>query len=120
MRELSRKIYTIPFSFCDTVRALLCTGPERRLNMKIGDEVFVHGFVDEIRVDQVIIKNRGGYFGTLPDEVHPLSVTLHGVWKTAKDGKYVCSVCGLPAPGGGLTNYCPNCGAKMDGERREE
>lgn len=40
--------------------------------MKIGDEVFVHGFVDEIRVDQVIINNRGGYFGTLPDEVRTI------------------------------------------------
>ena len=37
MRELSRKIYTIPFSFCDTVRALLCTGPgkERGMNDNI-------------------------------------------------------------------------------------
>lgn len=40
--------------------------------MKIGDEVFVHGFVDEIRVDQVIINNRGGYFGTLPDELRTI------------------------------------------------
>lgn len=32
--------------------------------MKIGDSVFVHGYVDEIRKDCVIIRNRGGYFGT--------------------------------------------------------
>ena len=37
--------------------------------MKIGDEVFVHGYVDEIRKDTVIIRNNGGYFGTTEDEV---------------------------------------------------
>ena len=37
--------------------------------MKIGDEVFVHGYVDEIRNDIVIISNDGGYFGTVPTEI---------------------------------------------------
>lgn len=37
--------------------------------MKIGDEVYVHGYVDEIRNDVVIIRNDGGYFGTIKDEV---------------------------------------------------
>lgn len=37
--------------------------------MKIGDEVFVHGYVDEIRKDCVIIRNDGGYFGTAEDEI---------------------------------------------------
>ena len=37
--------------------------------MKIGDEVIVHGYVDEIRNDVVIIRNDGGYFGTIEDEV---------------------------------------------------
>lgn len=37
--------------------------------MKIGDEVFVHGYIDEIRKDTVIIRNNGGYFGTIPSEV---------------------------------------------------
>ena len=39
--------------------------------MKIGDEVLVHGYVDEIRNDVVIIRNDGGYFGTLPKEIRP-------------------------------------------------
>lgn len=38
--------------------------------MKIGDEVYVHGYVDEIRSDVVIIRNDGGYFGTVPSEVN--------------------------------------------------
>ena len=37
--------------------------------MKIGDEVYVHGYVDEIRNDVVIIYNDGGYFGTVPSEI---------------------------------------------------
>ena len=37
--------------------------------MKIGDEVYVHGYVDEIRKDVIIIRNDGGYFGTVPSEV---------------------------------------------------
>lgn len=37
--------------------------------MKIGDEVYVHGYVDEIREDTVIIRNEGGYFGTCKSEV---------------------------------------------------
>ena len=37
--------------------------------MKIGDSVLVHGYVDEIRKDTVIIRNKGGYFGTVPSEI---------------------------------------------------
>ena len=37
--------------------------------MKIGDEVYVHGYVDEIRNGTIIIRNEGGYFGTALDEV---------------------------------------------------
>lgn len=37
--------------------------------MKIGDRVLIKGIVDEIRKDVVIIKNDGGYFGTVPSEI---------------------------------------------------
>lgn len=37
--------------------------------MKIGDEVYVHGYIDEVRKDVVIIRNEGGYFGTVADEI---------------------------------------------------
>lgn len=37
--------------------------------MKIGDRVYVHGYVDEIRKDCVIIRNDGGYFGTVKSEI---------------------------------------------------
>ena len=37
--------------------------------MKIGDRVYVHGYVDEIRTDTIIIRNDGGYFGTVKSEI---------------------------------------------------
>ena len=37
--------------------------------MKIGDRCFVHGYIDEIRKDTVIVRNDGGYFGTILSEV---------------------------------------------------
>ena len=39
--------------------------------MQIGDEVYVHGYVDEIRNDTVIIRNSAGYFGTSRNEIKP-------------------------------------------------
>lgn len=48
-------------------------------DIRIGDEVYIHGFVDEIRKDTVIIKNIGGYFGTIADEIMPSAQpTLYG------------------------------------------
>ena len=45
--------------------------------MKIGDEVYVHGYVDEIRNDVVIIRNDGGYFGTVEDEIICFTAKFH-------------------------------------------
>ena len=53
---------------------------------------------------------------------------LHGVWNIKEFGitktkKIACSVCGYSEHRGpawgiswGFHNYCPNCGAKMDGK----
>lgn len=48
----------------------------------------------------------------------------HGKWLSREEGclypfweRYTCSECGKHADD---TKYCPNCGAKMDGEREEE
>ena len=43
--------------------------------MRIGDEIYVHGYVDEIRKDTVIIRNNGGYFGTVSNEIVSLGYT---------------------------------------------
>lgn len=37
--------------------------------MRIDDEIYVHGYLDEIRQDKVIIRNEGGYFGTVVGEL---------------------------------------------------
>lgn len=37
--------------------------------LKIVQEVLIHGYVDEIRKDTIIIQNEGGYFGTVECEV---------------------------------------------------
>lgn len=47
--------------------------------MRIGDEIYVRGIVDEIRGDTVIIKNEGGYFGTAKTEVIPRDQEWDGV-----------------------------------------
>lgn len=51
---------------------------------------------------------------------------VHGRWEPRKDvlGFVRCSACHNcniydDWPDGKKWNYCPNCGAKMDGERRE-
>ena len=41
--------------------------------MTIGEEVLIHGYIDEIRKDIAIIRNEGGYFGTVPEEIRSSS-----------------------------------------------
>ena len=48
--------------------------------MKIGDRCFVHGHIDEIRKDTIIIRNNGGYFGTDAGEVIVVSDLVHPNW----------------------------------------
>lgn len=48
--------------------------------IRIGDEVYVHGYVDEIRKDVIIIRNEGGYFGTVEDEI-----VAYGIKELHKD-----------------------------------
>lgn len=38
-------------------------------------------------------------------------------FRDSENEEYRCSVCGFPQ--GFKPNFCPNCGAKMDGERGE-
>lgn len=53
--------------------------------MKIGDRCFVHGYIDEIRKDTVIVRNHGGYFGTDPGEVITVNDTAHPNWISCRD-----------------------------------
>ena len=95
--------------------------------MKIGDRIYVRGYIDEIRKDTVIVRNDGGYFGTTWNEVTPSAQQERkkGKWiyypkasgsvkSTALHLYPVCSEGGCEHP---VANYCPNCGAKMEGEQ---
>lgn len=99
--------------------------------MKIGERVYVQGYIDEIRKDVVIIRNDGGYFGTAKSEIvaaqeDDTSPVKHGFWQGESDGyadgnpvidMWHCSCCGKlfeeweTKP---TWKYCPNCGARMD------
>ena len=66
-----------------------------------------------------------GKFDSLMDEHHSINPAAdvvevkHGRWYWAEDGHCKCSVCGQYAVVKRIaiqTNYCPNCGARMDGE----
>ena len=52
------------------------------------------------------------YLNTLP-AVDAVEV-VHGRWKGAGMGDYFCSLCS-EVVSGNEHNFCPNCGAKMDG-----
>ena len=106
--------------------------------MKIGDRVFVRGYIDEIRKDTVIIRNDGGYFGTIPSEV--ITGELPSAQPKRKTGKWngynadnpdwlrddgspvflTCSECyGMVMNNGSAHwSFCPNCGADMRGGQK--
>ena len=96
--------------------------------MRIGDKVYVNGYVDEIRKDVVIIRNDGGYFGTVESEItDTIGAVKHGEWSRHTLGStsgygttvmHQCSECESMTIS--RFRYCPNCGAKMDVERKEE
>jgi hypothetical protein len=58
--------------------------------MKIGDEVFVHGYVDEMRKGTIIIRNDGGYFGTVPNEVFYYEEDRYGTMNEADTPQTDC------------------------------
>lgn len=55
---------------CPLCVTVLGNDPLKKARIKIGDEVMVHGVVDEIRKDVVIVRNEGGYFGTVESEIY--------------------------------------------------
>lgn len=58
--------------------------------MKIGDTVYVRGSIDEIRKDVVIIHNKGGYFGTVEEEIAAdIGEYSDRLWKASRDRAFV-------------------------------
>lgn len=72
-----------------------------------------------------------GYYG-LEEDLNNLPTAdvaeaKHGEWKhtvefghIAKHHYWNCSLCGAGSSDCGRENYCPNCGAKMDGKGEAE
>ena len=51
--------------------------------------------------------------------INPESLRPHGRWIICSDGYYpYCSAC-FSEPKGGMSKFCPNCGAKMDLEENK-
>lgn len=81
--------------------------------MKIGDRIYVHGYVDEIRKDCVIVRNDGGYFGTVKSEIVEAQETedIVNVIR-CKDCKYyeeqdeTIGTCLLTESGAHIKGYC--------------
>ena len=97
--------------------------------MKIGEEAYVHGYIDEIRNGVIIIRNKGGYFGTEQEEVFPsaqperkkgkwiITKTERG-WNCAEyPTEVTCSNCNYIEDYQKALDFCPNCGADMRGEQ---
>ena len=52
------------------------------------------------------------------DVVKVFAPVVHGRWIASHDEFCACSICKYPVyVGWNQTNYCPNCGAKMDKEK---
>lgn len=62
--------------------------------------------------------------GLAISDIHTADVAevKHGEWNytteigvSLRHAHWNCSLCGAMSENGGIENYCPNCGAKMDG-----
>ena len=91
--------------------------------MKIGDRVFVRGYIDEIRKDTVIVRNDGGYFGTILSEI--ITGELPSAQPERKTGKWIhgrdgweCSGCRclVEEENKPPYNFCPQCGTYVRGD----
>lgn len=101
-------------SYCD-VPVKIDSAPYRHENIELVLNV-IHCGIDETKVVRVAAKDC--------DKVIPPTAANHGKWANAyKSGThfYRCTECGeyIEAiwTGGYDFKYCPNCGAKMEGER---
>ena len=63
-----------------------------------------------------------GYISMMVEDFYAADVVevKHGRWQFGGDGLVACSVCEETYDNRQLLprNYCPNCGAKMDGDRK--
>lgn len=78
---------------------------------RIGDEVYIHGYIDEIRNDVIIIRNEGGYFGTSDREIFYYEEDERGYGTMNEAGRKTepqtdCEGCDRYEDGGELCDMC--------------
>lgn len=81
--------------------------------------------IDAEELKATIVQNyRREFFGSILwnilDDMPTIDAVpvVHGRWSEEDTERYVCTVCGkwfFIDSGDGDMNYCPHCGAKMDG-----
>ena len=85
--------------------------------MKAGDEVYVHGYVCGINNEMVLIRNNGGYFATVPDEVKEAELMDEkavGYWAwDFISKKFMCPICGNRSDIYAEKQRCPGCGSLL-------
>ena len=109
--------YMITDKDADEIIKALEQEPCTDSNLKIGDEIYIRANVNEIRNDYIICENKGGYFGTVREEIMPFVTPQQktGHWIKSKDGYMRCDQCG--SRGSAIkSRFCHHCGAKMESE----
>lgn len=69
----------------------------------------------------IILKERSAFkFDVADASTADVVERKHGKWKLNKDGNWACQFCEFDPYHDNMKgmNYCPNCGAKMDGKER--
>ena len=75
---------------------------------------------DGMRIAALIEENKALHQDVRRLTVVEVAPVVHGAWKPDPHcyNVFYCSAC--ESPFGGKRNYCPNCGAKMDGEGKSK
>lgn len=81
--------------------------------MAIPTENFRHGLADYLIGNGVVVRDKGYWVQSGTCEHKPYRVRNTDKWTT-----YKCSVCGYGNGRRFNTNFCPNCGADMRGDKR--
>lgn len=74
-----------------------------------GEQLLLNG---ELQIQDTLREAATAIKTLLVEQDVAIKVT-HGQWEKIKPIHYSCSICGYKV-GGMTSNYCPNCGAKMD------
>ena len=77
-------------------------------------------YIDREKAMEIVKRTNGDYVAAW-SEIRQLPASdvapvVHSKWEICCDGYYpYCKNCGEEPKSGKMTNFCPNCGAKMDG-----